>query len=520
MELSQLPLVLYIITSFVIYHFTERPKAKVSIKPDQHVFRGETVTLRCDIVCEGVASWQYNWYKDGSVSVFSELQEHTFSPVTESDAGKYSCYGRDTEGSRTSNISDAVTLTVSVLRVSSQTWLTEGDSATLICEVYSSSTDWTFSWYTLVHTSSSDSSRGAEGNYTLNSAALHHSGVYVCRAERGKTAYKSTYSNKQPLWVTGVSPPVSLIIISSRTQHFSSVFLSLSCEDQSNSDKWTVRRYTDSEQLEYCLSSDWGSQTCTINSTITSDTGVYWCQSESGEIYHPVNITVHSGVILESPVHPVTEGDTLTLHCLNQHSTPPNIRADFYKDGSLIQNRTTDMIISTVSKSHEGFYYCKHPDGESPKSWISVTASPRSDGHNPVIIRVTAGMTVTFLITVFLVLLLHYRNNKGGRSQSPSSVSQQQNSSQTSEQNQSEAGNNTLLSGTSHICDSVDTAINKDVSTDNVSGPTEVGLTYAEIELKSTKEQTKRKENKDDGSNDVTYAQVKCSEERLSVPGC
>ncbi|RXN03914.1 Fc receptor 5 [Labeo rohita] len=105
-------------------------------------------------------------------------------------------------------------------------------------------------------------------------------------------------------------------------------------------------------------------------------------------------------------------------------------------------------------------------------------------------------MTVTFLITVFLVLLLHYRNNKGGRSQSPSSVSQQQNSSQTSEQNQSEAGNNTLLSGTSHICDSVDTAINKDVSTDNVSGPTEVGLTYAEIELKSTKEQTKRKENK------------------------
>ncbi|RXN19597.1 Fc receptor 5 [Labeo rohita] len=113
-------------------------------------------------------------------------------------------------------------------------------------------------------------------------------------------------------------------------------------------------------------------------------------------------------------------------------------------------------------------------------------------------------MTVTFLITVFLVLLLHYRNNKGGRSQSPSSVSQQQNSSQTSEQNQSEAGNNTLLSGTSHICDSVDTAINKDVSTDNVSGPTEVGLTYAEIELKSTKEQTKRKENKATKTTTIT----------------
>ncbi|KAL0196870.1 hypothetical protein M9458_005410, partial [Cirrhinus mrigala] len=62
------------------------------------------------------------------------------------------------------------------------------------------------------------------------------------------------------------------------------------------------------------------------------------------------------------PVHPVTEGDTLTLRCLYQHSAPPDIRADFYKDGSLIQNQTTEMIISNVSKSHEGFYYCKHPE--------------------------------------------------------------------------------------------------------------------------------------------------------------
>ncbi len=78
-------------------------------------------------------------------------------------------------------------------------------------------------------------------------------------------------------------------------------------------------------------------------------------------------------MILESPVHPVTEGDSLTLHCLYEHSTPPNLRADFYKDGSLIQNQTTEIIISNVSKSHEGFYYCKHPErGESPKSWISV----------------------------------------------------------------------------------------------------------------------------------------------------
>ncbi len=85
----------------------------MSIIPDQYVFRGDTVTLRCDIDGEGVTSWQYSWYKDDSVNVFGEVQEHTFSPVTESDAGKYSCNGAERGGSRKSDISDAVTLTVS-----------------------------------------------------------------------------------------------------------------------------------------------------------------------------------------------------------------------------------------------------------------------------------------------------------------------------------------------------------------------------------------------------------------------
>ncbi len=85
----------------------------MSIKPDQYVFRGDTVTLICDIDGEGVTSWQYSWYKDGSAIAFSDLQEHTFSPVTESDAGKYSCNGAERGGSRKSDISDAVTLTVS-----------------------------------------------------------------------------------------------------------------------------------------------------------------------------------------------------------------------------------------------------------------------------------------------------------------------------------------------------------------------------------------------------------------------
>ncbi|XP_016414748.1 high affinity immunoglobulin gamma Fc receptor I-like [Sinocyclocheilus rhinocerous] len=183
-----------------------------------------------------------------------------------------------------------------------------------------------------------------------------------------------SFSNTQPLWITGVSPSVSLLVSPSRSQHFSSDSLSLSCEDQSNSTGWTVRRYTD-RNTEDC--SKLTGSTCRIDSLNTSDAGVYWCQSESGEKRHPLNITVHDGdVILLSSVDPVIEGDTLTLHCLHRSTNSPILRADFYKDGSLVQNQTTgEMNITTVSKSHEGLYYCKTERGQSLHSWISVRVS-------------------------------------------------------------------------------------------------------------------------------------------------
>ncbi|XP_051994433.1 B-cell receptor CD22-like [Xyrauchen texanus] len=333
--------------------------------------------------------WQFYWYQHTQKHQKNTTDTNSYTvnidSVSDGDSGKYTCRGTTRDG-QNSEISDAVTLTVSneteaVLSVSPQKWLTEGDSVTLICEVYGSSTGWTFSWYRddndCKYKVLSDSSRGAGGNYTLSSAAVNHTGVYKCRGERGERAYYTEYSNTQTLWVTGVSPSVSLIISPNRTQHFTSESLSLSCEDQSNSTGWTVRRYTDSGYLQDCSSSIyWGSQTgstCRISYTYTS--GVYWCHSESGEISNPVNITVHHGdVILESPVHPVAEGDSLTLRCLYRYKNPSVLTADFYKDGSLLQKQTTgEMIIPTVSKSHEGFYSCKHTErGESPKSWISI----------------------------------------------------------------------------------------------------------------------------------------------------
>ncbi|KAI5104668.1 Fc receptor-like protein 5, partial [Silurus meridionalis] len=398
----------------------ERPQTVLSVSPQNWLTEGDSVTLSCEVT-DSSTDWTFSWYTvvpyrdrltqikniNGHIMYVELLSNssrgsggnYTLSPSALHHIGIYVCRGERGEPVIYTLYSNPQPLWISerpqaVLSVSPQNWLTEGDSVTLSCEVTDSSTDWTFSWYTVVPYRDgvtqiknthgfimyvellSDSSRGSGGSYTLSPSALHHTGVYVCRGERGEPAIYTHYSNTQPLWISDESPPVSLIISPSRTQHFTHESLSLSCEDQSNSTGWTVRRYTDSKRMLDC--SWWGSvtgSTCSISFLSTSYTGVYWCESESGENSNPVNITVHDGdVILESSVHPVTEGHPLTLRCLYHNTNPSNLRADFYKDGSVVQNQTTgEMIIHKVSKSDEGFYHCKHPErGASLNSWISV----------------------------------------------------------------------------------------------------------------------------------------------------
>ncbi|XP_047679089.1 CD166 antigen homolog isoform X3 [Tachysurus fulvidraco] len=418
-----------------------KPKPTVRVNPQSSVYTGDTVTLSCEL--QQGTGWEFYWYKNNQLLQNLNSEQVNTLKVTVNNAGEaeYTCVARRRYYYNSyyyfTEFSDPVKITVrerpqAVLSVSPHSWLTEGDSVTLSCEVTDSSTDWTFSWYTVVPYRDgltginnnhgyivyveliSDSSRGSGGKYTLSPAALKHTGVYMCRGERGEPAFYTQYSNLQPLWITGESPPVSLIINPSRTQHFTNDSLSLSCEDQSKSTGWTVRRYTHSERVLDC--SHWGSvtgSTCNISFLSTSYTGVYWCESESGENSNPVNITVHDGdVILESPVHPVTEGHPLTLRCLYHNPNPSNLRADFYKDGSVLQNQTTgEMIIQTVSKSDEGFYHCEHPErGESLKSWVSVRRPSPVEAPFSVLMLICSVVTASpYLLVTIILLLICYR---------------------------------------------------------------------------------------------------------------
>nr|XP_024655388.1 low affinity immunoglobulin gamma Fc region receptor II [Maylandia zebra] len=171
-----------------------------------------------------------------------------------------------------------------------------------------------------------------------------------------------------------------LTVSPSSSQFFIRDFVSLSCEEDDSSAGWTLRRNTSKQQRTQC-GDGWGEaagSSCNISYMYTSDSGVYWCESREGPISNMVNLTVTGGsVILQSPVLPVMEGDDVTLLCKTK-TTPSNLPAAFYKDGSLIRKQPTGhMTIQHVSRSDEGLYKCDiSGHGESPSSWITVTGRP------------------------------------------------------------------------------------------------------------------------------------------------
>ncbi|XP_026018037.1 low affinity immunoglobulin gamma Fc region receptor II-like [Astatotilapia calliptera] len=165
--------------------------------------------------------------------------------------------------------------------------------------------------------------------------------------------------------------------------------------------------------------------TCIIH-TLVSDTGVYWCESGSGEFSRAVNITVVQKnsiyypydyvPILVSPVHPVTEGASVSLSCsLTTQKILSNVF--FYHNDKLIQNDTRgELNISAVSKSDEGFYKCQYSGRESAQSWMSVkvitvTVSGADNASSPVWLMVGLVCGVS-LIIILLLLLYRCRQSK------------------------------------------------------------------------------------------------------------
>ncbi|KAL2079201.1 hypothetical protein ACEWY4_024945 [Coilia grayii] len=403
--------------------------------PAHPVTEGDPLTLRCRYRYQP-SHISADFYKDGTLLHTSSTGEMTIPAVSKSHEGLYKC--RNPE--RGESPGSWITVGGNVILEGPAHPVTEGDPLTLRCRYRCQPSNISADFYkdgTLLHTSST-------GEMTIPAVSKAHEGLCKCsNPERGESPeswitviVSGLYSGSSPL--VPVSVATALIVI------FVVITILLLLLYHCKKIKGTTDLY-DTVNAEYMplqqRTTDVYDTLNTVHASATS--GVYWCQSESGEQSNPVNITVHAGnVILEGPAHPVTEGDPLTLRCRYRRQ-PSNIRADFYKDGTLLHTSSTgEMTIPAVSKAHEGLYKCSNPErGESPESWITVKVSGLYSGSSPLVpVSVVTALIVIFVvITILLLLLYHCKKIKDLRKQTTQSAQQQGSTNQTSNQDQTEA---------------------------------------------------------------------------------
>uniref|UniRef100_A0A8D0CE48 Ig-like domain-containing protein n=1 Tax=Scleropages formosus TaxID=113540 RepID=A0A8D0CE48_SCLFO len=256
-----------------------------------------------------------------------------------------------------------------------------GDPVTLSCGLGDPSAGWRYRWFKdspEIPVSRRAALSAAGDRYTIRSASVSDQGQYRCRAERGNPSFGSELSDVLKLDVSA-----TLTVRPNRAQHFAGQSLSLSCVvDGSSTGLWTVRRHVTRSGVQSVCE---GAGGCEISPTTVSHSGLYWCESGSGAERSPaVNILVHSGyVILDGPVQPLTEGDSLTLTCVGKYYRNSPIKgAQFYKDGQEVTSSSGGQLtIGAVGQMDSGSYRCQRYSGEqSAEMWVTVrdTLSPPS----------------------------------------------------------------------------------------------------------------------------------------------
>uniref|UniRef100_A0A3B3TRZ2 Ig-like domain-containing protein n=1 Tax=Poecilia latipinna TaxID=48699 RepID=A0A3B3TRZ2_9TELE len=319
---------------------------------------------------EPSAGWKFRWFRRTIKSPEAEITTNNTENrnITVTQGGIYRCEGVRGNPAFMSNASRDVTIKITfsnkvvVTRRPNSSHVFSGETITLTCEVQGGeTTEWKCDW----NRDGSLVNRTNSKDWMFN-ISESSSGNYMCRCRRRDDWFSSTqWSEAFTLSVSGESS-ASLSVNPDRVQHFKSQPVSLNCEG--NSAEWRVMRFTEKRESSYC--SIWGKMTgstCTIKS-FYDNSGVFWCESKSGEFSNAVNITVHGKIC---PVHPVTEGDPVTLRCREKDQLLSNVF--FYHNDKLIHNDSRrELNISAVSKSDEGFYKCQHSGKDSPRSWMSV----------------------------------------------------------------------------------------------------------------------------------------------------
>ncbi|XP_016333265.1 B-cell receptor CD22-like, partial [Sinocyclocheilus anshuiensis] len=340
-------------------------KPEVKVTPDQRVFRGETVTLTCDIQRGGNIQWTYSWFKDDSV--IRDVTERVYSITSdESYSGGYSSLPR------------------SSLTATPNGPVFTGERVSLKCVINSDHSNWRYEWY---KDSTKVSERHTVNTLTIERSETSDAGWYTCK---GHIDGRSVSSHSSSVYLSVKDLPTSSLTVTPNSPVFTGERVSLTCEINSDHSNWRYEWYKYSTKV----SKRHTVNTLTIERSETSDVGWYTCKghidgrSVSSHSSSPVYLSVKAlprSSLTATPNGPVFTGERVSLKC-EINSDHSNWRYEWYKDSTKVSERHTvnTLTIERSETSDAGRYTCRgHIDGRSVSShsssvYLSVKDSPRS----------------------------------------------------------------------------------------------------------------------------------------------
>uniref|UniRef100_A0A3B1IT44 Ig-like domain-containing protein n=1 Tax=Astyanax mexicanus TaxID=7994 RepID=A0A3B1IT44_ASTMX len=359
------------ISSIELYFLsTERPTAVASITPDNQVFRGDAVTLRCSIQGGGEIEWRYSWSKVGQSYPYRTTQEIRIISVTESHSGDYSCSGTVKRTQRYSHTSNSVSLTVSgeylptaSLTVDPDSIVFTGESVTLKCEI-TGYYGWRYQWF-------------YKKNNWYDWAAVPHQ--YRCRGERSNQPTSSQNSTTVTLTVNKTPEPELTSSLKGAALIGNPVTLYCNLKQSAG---WRFYWFKHTQTPESETTTDTHSS-YTIRPVNVSDGGQYWCRAGRGDpVYYThysdmcvycLTFTVKPHLSVQPDLPQIFRGEnTVTLTCDIKGHTDTEWRYSWYKDDPVYYSEGKKEYSLSVVESDSGEYTCRgERRSDSQRSEIS-----------------------------------------------------------------------------------------------------------------------------------------------------
>ncbi|XP_073714008.1 uncharacterized protein [Misgurnus anguillicaudatus] len=227
----------------------------MSVTPDESVFTGETVTLKCEIEdLYRSLNWRYEWRKGTQFYRNTENSDSlTIDRVTQSDQGWFSC-SAEIHGRPKTSQSRSVYLTVKALPKATvkvpYSPVFTGETVNLTCEIEDQYSNWRYqysNWRYLWYKVRTGTLVSESNIYTIRSPSDQDK--FWCRGERVGRPSSSQYGDHVTLSVKAL--PRATVRVTPKSPIFIGETVNLTCEIENQIGSGVEEKEMDDHRIHY-----------------------------------------------------------------------------------------------------------------------------------------------------------------------------------------------------------------------------------------------------------------------------